>query len=78
MGWVIVAAVGPQMKPRRRPVFPGRQSRDGVRDFLLGQADKRTPEKGAEGQCIAPVGDGAGQGDQILDFLTAEKAFAGL
>jgi len=66
------------MKPRRRPVVPGRQSRNGVRDFLFAQADQRTAEKGPEGQCIAPVGDGAGQGDQVLDFLPAEKAFAGL
>ena len=72
------AAVGPQMKPRRRAVFRSRQSRDGVCDFLFGQSDKRTPEKGAEAQCVAPIGDGAGQGDQILDFLTAEEAFAGL
>jgi hypothetical protein len=58
--------------------LPSRKSRNRVRDFLFGQADERTSQQGAEGQCIPPVGDSAGQGDQILDFLTPEKALAGL
>ena len=78
MGWVIVPRSVLRWEPRRGLAVPRRQSRDGVRDLLLAQADKRHPEKGTQGQCIAPVGDGAGEGDQIPDFLTAEKAFAGL
>ena len=58
--------------------LPSRQSRDGVSDFLFSQSDKWTPEKGAKSQCVAPIGNGAGQGNQILDFLTTEKTFAGL
>ena len=72
------AAVGPQMKPRRRAAFRSRQSGDGVGDFLFGQAHERTAKKGAEAQGVAPVRDGAGQGDQILDFLAPKEAFAGL
>ena len=66
------------MKPWRRPAFWSRQGRDGVSDFLFSQSDERTPEEGAQSQCVAPIGNGAGQGDQILDFLTTEKTFAGL
>jgi len=66
------------MKLWRGPVFPGRQGRDSISDFLFAETDKRTPEERPKSQRIAPVGDGAGQGDQILNLLPAEEALARL
>ena len=37
-----------------------------------------TTEKGAERQRVAPIGNSAGQGDEILNLLAPEEAFAGL
>jgi hypothetical protein len=39
---------------------------------------ERAPKESTKGECVAPVGDRAGQSDQILNFLTAEEALAGL
>jgi hypothetical protein len=66
------------MKPRRRAAFLSRQSHNGVCDFFLGQPDERTTDQRAEAQRIALIGDGAAEGDEVLDLLAAEEALAGL
>ena len=62
--------VGLILRTRERP--------DDVQEFLLGEADQRAAQQRAKRQRVAPVGEDAGQRDQVLDLLPAEEAFAGL
>ena len=64
------AGVGIVLGTRQRP--------DDVEQFLLGQTDQRAAQQRAQSERVAPVGEHAGQRDEVLDFLAAEQSFAGL
>ena len=51
---------------------------DDVEQLLFGKPDQRAAQQRAERQRVATVGENTGECDQILDFLPAEKALAGL
>jgi hypothetical protein len=59
-------------------VFRARKPPDDVEQFFFGQADQRPAQQRAERERVAAIGQGAGQRDQVLDFLAAEQTLAGL
>ena len=74
------AGIDAEIEPGQRVglVLGTRQRPDDIEKFLLGQADKRAAQQRAQREGVAPVGEDAGQRDQVLDFLSAKQALARL
>ena len=72
------SAIDPKMQAWRRIAGRGRKGGDGVGDLFLGESDEGAAQESAQAERVAPIRNGAGESDQILDFLAAEKTLAGL
>ena len=72
--------VDPEIEPGNpvRLFLRARERPDDVQKLFFGHTHQRATQQRAERQRVTPVGEDAGQCDQILDFLSAEEALASL
>ena len=61
-----------------RRILGARQRPDDIEQFFFGQADQRAAQQRAERERVTTIGEHAREGDEVLDFLAPEEAFAGL